>query len=286
MSVISPIVPSIDVGISWITRCNPLVSNLPNSGRKRKHGSTMRVLTVFAHPGKKSFCHAVLERFDAGLRDAGHTNEINDLYAIGFDPVLRDCDNPNWMDANGPDDIVAKMHLRERILEGARGPLRKFALKRLLGDRDTRSIIRLLQERYRPKDILVQQQKVVNAEALAFIAPVYFVGFPAMLKGWIERVFTLGFAFGLTAEAWHGDIEGRLPLLTHEKALIMQPTIFDERAYNAGIRDAMKILIDEWGLRYPGVKAVEHVYFYAVHGADEAKIKAYLERAYCLGREF
>ena len=32
----------------------------------------MRVLTVFAHPGSKSFCHAVLERFDAGLRDAGH----------------------------------------------------------------------------------------------------------------------------------------------------------------------------------------------------------------------
>jgi NAD(P)H dehydrogenase (quinone) len=246
----------------------------------------MRVLTVFAHPGKKSLCHAVLERFDAGLRDAGHMNEIVDLYAIGFDPVLRERDNPNWMDANGPDDIIAKMHLRERILEGARGPLRKFALKRLLGDRDTRGIIRLLQERYRPKDILVQQQKVANAQALAFIAPVYFVGFPAMLKGWIERVFTLGFAFGLTAEAWHGDIEGRLPLLKHEKALIIQSTIFDERAYNAGIRDAMRVLIDEWGLRYPGVKAVEHVYFYAVHGADEARIKGYLERAYRLGREF
>ena len=88
----------------------------------------MRMLTVFAHPGKKSFCHAVLERFDAGLRDAGHTNEIVDLYAFGFDPVLRERDNPNWMDPNGPDDVIAKMHLRERILEGARGPLRKFAL--------------------------------------------------------------------------------------------------------------------------------------------------------------
>ena len=31
--------------------------------------------------------------------------------------------------------------------------------------------------------------------ALAFIAPMYFVGFPAMMKGWVERVFTLGFAF-------------------------------------------------------------------------------------------
>ena len=39
----------------------------------------MNVLTVFAHPGSRSFCHAVLDRFDAGLRDAGHANEIVDL---------------------------------------------------------------------------------------------------------------------------------------------------------------------------------------------------------------
>ena len=55
----------------------------------------MRVLTVFAHPGPRSFCHAVLDRFDAGLRDAGHTNEILDLYAIGFDPILRARDSPS-----------------------------------------------------------------------------------------------------------------------------------------------------------------------------------------------
>jgi putative NADPH-quinone reductase len=46
----------------------------------------MRVLTVFAHHGSGSFCHAVSERFDAGLRDAGHANDIVDLYAIDFDP--------------------------------------------------------------------------------------------------------------------------------------------------------------------------------------------------------
>jgi hypothetical protein len=46
----------------------------------------MKVLTVFAHHGSRSFCHAVRDRFDAGLRYAGHTNEIVDLHAIGFDP--------------------------------------------------------------------------------------------------------------------------------------------------------------------------------------------------------
>jgi putative NADPH-quinone reductase len=38
----------------------------------------MNVLTVFAHPGSRSFCHAVLDRFNAGLRDSGQTNEILD----------------------------------------------------------------------------------------------------------------------------------------------------------------------------------------------------------------
>jgi len=246
----------------------------------------MNVLTVFAHPGRGSFCHAVLERFDAGLREAGHSNEVVDLYAIGFDPVLRERDNPNWMDAEAPDEILERMHLRERMLEGARGPLSRFAVKRLIRGRDTRGIIRVLQERFRPKDVAVQQAKVARAQALAFVAPVWFVGFPAILKGWIERVFTLGFAFKITPAAWEGDIGGRVPLLRHEKALILQTTLFDERAYQAGLADAMKVLVDDFGFRYPGIQKVERVYFHAVHGVDDATRRGYLEQAYRLGREF
>jgi NAD(P)H dehydrogenase (quinone) len=176
----------------------------------------MKILTAFAHPSSKSFCHAVLGPFDAGLRDAGHVNEVVDLYAIKFDPVLRERDCRNWMDEGAPEEII------ERMLAEARGPPARFGLKRFLGDRDTRGIIRLLQQRYRPKDVLEQQAKVQSAQALAFIAPVYFVGFPAMLKGWIERVFTLGFAFAITPDAWKGDIHGRVPLLKHEKALMIR----------------------------------------------------------------
>lgn len=167
-----------------------------------------------------------------------------DLYAIRFDPVLRERDDPNWIDADAPEDIVASWRVRERMLERA-GPLKRFAIRRLLGDRDSRGIIRLVQERFRPKDVLEQQRKVATADALAFISPVYFVGFPAIMKGRIERVFTLGFAFGLTPAAWRGDVAGRVPLLKHRKALIIQ-TIFDERAYQAGLKDPMNVLIDEW----------------------------------------
>jgi NAD(P)H dehydrogenase (quinone) len=245
----------------------------------------MNVLTIYAHYSPRSFCHAVLERFAAGLKDAGHTNEVVDLYAIGFDPVFRARDVPNWIDESIPSDLLDRMQLKQTILDSAGGPLRRFLVNRRLGDKDDRGIIRMLRE-HMPEDVAVQQKKIARAEALAFISPLYFVGFPAILKGWIERVFTLGFAFGLKPEAWRGDIGGRVPLLEHKKALIINTTIFNEDAYRAGLGEAMKKLIDDFALSYPGIQKVEHVYFYAVNGADDATRLGYLERAYSLGKEF
>jgi len=246
----------------------------------------MRVLTVFAHPGSKSLCHAVLQQFTKGLADAGHSNEVVDLYAIGFNPVWSARDWPNWMDEHMPQEMLDRTNLRQEMIEGAKGPIQRFLIRRWIGDKDARAIIRALQDQRRPKDVLEQQQKIAEAEALVFISPVWFVGFPAILKGWFDRVFTLGFAFGLSADGWRGDVAGRIPLLRHKKALIINTTIFNEQAYQSGFGDAMKRLMDDWGLRYPGIKTVDHVFFYAVHGADDATRRGYLDRAYTLGREF
>jgi NAD(P)H dehydrogenase (quinone) len=246
----------------------------------------MRVLTIYAHHNPRSFCHAVLERFSAGLKDAGHTHEVIDLHAIGFDPVLRDHDTPNWIDDSVPDDVLEHMNVKKTLSEAAGSPLKRWLLRRWVGSRDARGIIRKLRATGGPSDVAEQQKKVARAEALVFISPVYFVGFPAILKGWIERVFTLGFAFALRPEGWRGDVSGRVPLLKHKKALIINTTIFNQQAYEAGLGGAMKTLIDEFCLLYPGVKSVEHVYFYAVNGADDATRRRYLDRAYALGRDF
>jgi NAD(P)H dehydrogenase (quinone) len=138
-----------------------------------------------------------------------------------------------------------------------------------------------------PKDVRRQQELVAWADGLAFIAPVFFVNFPAMLRGWIERVFTYGFAYGFTEDGWlHGDVDGRIPKLHHQRALIMTSTLFDQAAYDAGIRDAMTKLVDEWGFRYPGIDDVDHEYFYAAASATPATIEHYLARAHQLGLEF
>jgi NAD(P)H dehydrogenase (quinone) len=246
----------------------------------------MHVLTVYANANPKSLCHAVLDEFTAGLREAGHSSEVIDLYAIGFDPVHRPRDTPSWLTESIPDDLLERMRVRESLLHGAGGPVKRFLMKRMLGNRDARGIIRLLRERFQPKDVLEQQQKVARAQALAFIAPVHFLSFPAILKGWLDRVWTPGFAYDLTSDAWRGDIEGRRALLTHEKALILQTTLWDERAYDVGLRDAMRKVIDEYTLSYPGIRKVQHELFYAVHGADDATRRRYLERARELGRSF
>lgn len=245
----------------------------------------MKVLTVYAHPSPDSFCHAVLEQFSKGLKDAGHTNEVVDLYAIGFDPVLRTRDLPNWLpDENAPD--AAERVVRERVQVSNAGLLQRFLAWWMFRNKSPLEVVSLLRKRG-PDDVRLQQEKVANADALAFISPVWFVGFPAMLKGWIERVFTLGFAFSLTSAGWRGDIRGRIGLLKHEKALIINTTIFNEQAYQEdGLREAMHRLIDEFSLHYPGIKKIEHEYFYAVNMADEKTLQGYLKRAYRLGKEF
>ena len=94
-----------------------------------------------------------------------------------------------WLTESIPDDLLDRMRLRESLLEGAgaRASVRDEASAR----RTRRSgIIRLLRERYPPKDVLVQQEKVARAQGLAFIAPVHFLSFPVMLKGWLDRVWT------------------------------------------------------------------------------------------------
>jgi NAD(P)H dehydrogenase (quinone) len=112
------------------------------------------------------------------------------------------------------------------------------------------------------------------------------MGFPAILKGWLERVFAYGFAYTLTPEGWKGDLEGRVPLLTQEKGLIITPTFFTEEEYDKGWREAMDTVLCEWGLKMAGVKEAHHAYFYAVVAAGDEGRRAYLQEAYRLGRDF
>jgi NAD(P)H dehydrogenase (quinone) len=245
----------------------------------------MKVLTVYAHPDPRSFCAALRERFVAGLREAGHEVEVADLHAERFDPVFRMTDAAFFADEDLPEEVVEGMGVRQKVIEQAGGPLRRVVARRWLKHKTARDVLKLVFGT-RSKDVLREQERVRRADALAFIAPVYWLGFPAILKGWVERVFTYGFAYKLTPGGWQGDIQGRIPLLRHRKAMLMSTTFFRQADYEHGLRAAMETVVDAWGFRYPGIRAVEHEYFWAVPSVTPEVRGRYLARAEELGRDF
>jgi NAD(P)H dehydrogenase (quinone) len=184
-----------------------------------------------------------------------------------------------------PLEILEEMNLKQHVLDSAGGPIQRLAASLWLRGKDSQTVAKFIHD-HRPKDVVAQWEKVKNAQGLAFIAPVFWCHFPAIMKGWFERVFSYGDAYALTPDGWRGEVKGRVPLLQHEKALVINTTLFSQEDYKAGLETPMKWLIDDWGLRYPGVKKVEHVYFYRVAATDNETRQGYLERAYELGKNF
>ncbi len=64
-----------------------------------------------------------------------------------------------------------------------------------------------------PADVKQEQEDIAWADALTFIYPIWWHERPALLKGWIDRTFTKGFA-------WDFDENGRVGLLKDKKAFV------------------------------------------------------------------
>ncbi|MGI6246847.1 MAG: NAD(P)H-dependent oxidoreductase [Pseudochelatococcus sp.] len=47
-----------------------------------------------------------------------------------------------------------------------------------------------------PADVIAEQERLERADAVVLVYPIYWWSFPALLKGWIDRVFTLDWAYG------------------------------------------------------------------------------------------
>lgn len=47
-----------------------------------------------------------------------------------------------------------------------------------------------------PADVLAEQEKIENADCVIFLYPVWWSDCPAKLKGWFDRVYSVGYAYG------------------------------------------------------------------------------------------
>jgi len=244
----------------------------------------MKALIIYAHPNPLSFTKAILDNFVKGLKESGHQYEIIDLYKIKFNPVFQDMDSAFFVDEDLPADLFKQIDMRKMIVELAGGPLKRFIARLYIRNKSDSDLIKLINSQ-KPKDVLEQQKKVAGADLLVFITQVYWMHFPALVKGWMERVLTYGFAYRLNEKGWNGDPEGRIPLLKIKKAIIMQPTFFNEKVYREkGYKVAMEQTIDNWSLKYPGIENVDHLFFHSILAVGAEVRKKYLEMAYLKGK--
>jgi putative NADPH-quinone reductase len=82
-------------------------------------------------------------------------------------------------------------------LDSAGGPIQRFITSSWFHSKNTAEVAKFIHE-HRPKDVIAQWEKVKNDQDLAFIAPTFWLHFPAILKGWFEHVFSFGDAYYLT----------------------------------------------------------------------------------------
>jgi NAD(P)H dehydrogenase (quinone) len=244
----------------------------------------MKVLIIYAHPNPMSFTKAILDNFVRGLREAGQKYEVVDLYKIKFNPIFQDMDSSFFVDDDMPKELFEQMDMRKMIIELAGGPIRRFIAKIYIKNKSDDQLKKLIYSQ-RPKDVLDQQRKVADADVLVIITQVFWMHFPALVKGWMERVLTYGFAYRLNEAGWKGDPDGRIPLLKIKKAIIMHPTFFNEKVYREkGFKSAMEKTIDDWSLKYPGIENVDHLYFHSILSVSDEVRSKYLEIAYSKGK--
>lgn len=58
-----------------------------------------------------------------------------------------------------------------------------------------------------PADVLKEQARIEKADALVLVFPIYWWAMPGLLKGWIDRVFSNGWAY---EEGANGKVSGKL----------------------------------------------------------------------------
>lgn len=88
-------------------------------------------------------------------------------------------------------------------------------------------------------DVAEEQAHVRWADVIAFIHPIWWIDRPAILKGWIDRVFALGFAYGYAPNGAKGSLAGKKGLIISSAGSTQEH--FDESGKMAAIDVAQRV---------------------------------------------
>ncbi|HET6621799.1 MAG TPA: NAD(P)H-dependent oxidoreductase [Dongiaceae bacterium] len=130
-----------------------------------------------------------------------------------------------------------------------------------------------------PEPVRREQERFDRCDAVAFVFPVWWWSFPAALKGWIDRVFSEGWAYNFEPGMSRGRLRDR-PTLVLGVAGSRESTY---RKYGYG--EAMRVQIDVGILGYCGLRDVETHILFDVEQSAENRSRC-LSEAREIGRMF
>jgi len=142
----------------------------------------MNVLIVHAHPEPQSFTSSMRHTAVEELTRAGHSVEVSDLYAMGWNPVASAAD---FGSRKSPDYLVYALEQRFSYEAGTIAA-----------------------------DIAGELEKLKRADLVILNFPLYWFSVPAIMKGWIDRVLISGLCYGGLRFYDQGGLRGKKAALS------------------------------------------------------------------------
>lgn len=204
----------------------------------------MKVLIVFAHPEPRSFGRALLDRSVNTLRECGHEVVVSDLYKMGFNPVATGSD---FTERRFPE---ALQYDREQKTSSQRHTF--------------------------TSDIQAEIDKLMACELLILQFPLWWFSVPAIMKGWIDRVFVNGTVYGAGGKRFdNGGLKGRKAMLAFTTGCF--PEMMEPDGL-LGQRDVILWHLQYGTFGYSGLQVLEPFVGWSIQYADEAKRCEYLDQ--------
>jgi NAD(P)H dehydrogenase (quinone) len=211
----------------------------------------MRVLLVFAHPEPRSLNGALRDVAVKELEAQGHKVRVSDLYADRWKSEVDRADFPS---------LAADVRLK---VEAASKEV--FAAGALT------------------EDVGAEIEKLLWADALILQFPLWWFTMPAILKGWVDRVFAYGFAYGVGehSDAKWGDRYGEGALAGKRAMLIVTTGGWKEHYSARGINgpiDDLLFPIQHGILYYPGYDVLPAFVLHSAGRLKETEFEPVAER--------
>ncbi|MEW5895012.1 MAG: NAD(P)H-dependent oxidoreductase [Candidatus Omnitrophota bacterium] len=135
---------------------------------------------------------------------------------------------------------------------------------------DSQDLEMAKRKEYAP-DVIIEQNHVSWADVITMICPVWWGGLTANLRGYIDRIFSSGFAY------FYGP-DGLEKLLAGKKLVFINTMGAPYDVYaNTGMLKSMNQTIDECISDFTGIEIARHLYFGNVGGASDKERLAMLE---------